>query len=63
MKFTLISLAVLTASVTAQHEVEMINAHMEPKSQAAFDPGMCNAHELDANMLIAKVRVRDKLAT
>ena len=61
MKFPLVSLAVLTASVTAQYEVEMIEAHMAPKSKATFDPGMCNAHELDPNMLIAKVRAGDKL--
>jgi len=54
MKFPLVSLALLTASVTAQHEVEMIEAHMDPKSKAMLDPGMCNAHELDPNMLIAK---------
>ena len=57
MKFPLLTILSLTASVSAQHEIEMIEAHKGPAATAKSyaTPGMCNNQPIVPEMLIAKV--------
>ena len=56
MKFSLLSLVSVVASVSAQHEIEMIEAHKGPAAVKSYaNPGMCNNQPLVPEMLIAKV--------